>query len=342
MSGVSAAPPRTAPPSRRRAPLRAEPMSLHEFLLETTAHDNWRPFFHLMNPGVLETYFMNSIQQLADAVGVFQGTVINRVNQGQSSSSVPGDHLTNLLGNLPKLVFLIRYSHLGFLLNIRPFGYHRPIVAMITPHDVHILSFLNRAVTERQPELLSFEVYTVDIAVLLAMNNEMLGVIQDPDYHAKLVRYRDMLLSLYQVMANYMRIQTWGPYPHIIVVMLNNIIALAGNENIRGYENAVIQQHLRTLSDAILQVITIYGTPLGETGDQWISKIMETREGIRHYLMYRPMYESGPRYSISDFLMGDLSAVLEEAIHELENPGWCLAFLVMVNRMKGLVNGSGH
>jgi hypothetical protein len=321
-------------------PRRAAQMDIDTFVQRTIGDADWAPFFHLIDPEILETYFKNSIQRLKGAVDRFQVAVGIRANLDVQVPSIPGQHLTDHLGDLPRLVFLIRYSHLGFLLNIRPVLYDRPILAMITPDDVRCLSFLYRDVAQR-PRLLSFEVYMVDLAVLLAMNNEMLGVIQNEFVLGRLERYGCMILSLYQTMETYMRLLTVDSYPSFVANMYNDIHALTGTR-IHGYNNLTIQKKLRTLSDAILQVIAIYGSPTGQRGYQWISKIIERQAAIRHYLVYRPLYESDPRYSISDYLMNDLSTLLQQATDGNPAAGWYHGFLAMVNKMKGLVNGPGH
>jgi hypothetical protein len=323
------------------APQRNPGMDIDQFLLLTNRNEDWTYLFRVMDTVVLETHFKNSIRQLTAVVGHFEVAVGTLANQGVQGPFFPPPYLRHTLGHLPKLVFLIRYFHLNYLLSIRPDHYDRPIVAMITAYYVKCQSFLYRRVTEQRPQLLSFEVCMVDTAVLLAMNNEIIRDIRSEVVRERLDRYGKMILSLYENMANYMRIQTWLPYNDILMNLDRDINTLVGT-SIRGYDHPTMQQQLRTLSDAILQVIAIYGSPTGQPGNLWMSRILENYAGIRHYLVYRPWYESDPKYSVSDDLMDDLSLLLQKATDGLPAAGWYQGFLLMVNKMMVLVHGPGH
>jgi hypothetical protein len=331
MSAVSAAPYSSA-------------MDIDTFLREITQDEDWTPIVQIQDLGMVETYFKTSIRHLTDAVDNFEKLdMAIRANRRLQSPSAPPPYLAERLSDLPRLVFVIRYYYLSFLVSFRPVGYYLPIVGMITPDYISRLSLLYRGITQR-PEIMSYEVYTVDIAALLAMNNEMLqvGLLQNESFHAWLERYGVMILSLYQTMARYMRLQTSVPYWYFLQNMNNHIIKLEGNKAIRGYENPEIQKQLRTLSDAVLQVITIYGSPPASAGNQLISNIMPTHEGIRHYLVYRSLYnpepDSDPACVISDYLMTDLSDVLKKLRTGNQISKWYQMLLAMVESMTRLAN----
>jgi hypothetical protein len=289
------------------------------FLLRTSNDEDWAAAFRGMNEWILRAFFWDSIHRLTNAVDNYEAHLPREPNRD----------LCGQLRDLPKLVFLMRYYHLGYLNTINQGGDNTPLVGTINQDYVTSLSFLYRNVAQGQ--IMAFEEYAVDIAVLYAMQTEMLGIIKNDFVRQKLKDYQEMIDSLHEAMARYMQIR--NPYSRILEKMIDDITTLE-DDGIFGYGRPDIKTIARNLCDAILQVTAIYGSP-GFRGNEWIHTIMKTYQAVQPYLVYRRWYDN--KWPITDDIMSSLAMVLRAVGSGVDNPPWFSQLGIIVNRLMYLL-----
>lgn len=316
--------------------------SIRDFQSITRENRYWGPAFEKINPATLEEFVINpGIESLKTAVDNYETSMVGIVKYPVHLPLEPDWILISELNQLSLLVFWIMHYNLDYLkVGIMAARCDHPIIHTIDPYYPTGLPVMYRNMVEWR-ETPTIEAFTVDILVLLEINNEIRGDIENVrDVRRKLDRYRRMTLSLYETLAKFTQIRTWVPYNHVLFHSEDEINADEAN-GVRGYGADEIQHKLRRLFNAILSVIASYGSTRW-TGDQWFPHIMQTYPTIKAYLVRRVSYHPG-HLAITDHILVSFCIVVQEFIADFPpgpvTPRWFPNFLRMLNKMGTLAHG---
>jgi hypothetical protein len=221
----------------------------------------------------LDAYFSDCILIFQNTLGPYLDNLHETVRNGKKKAPSPGEQLARALAGLPNLVYLIKYSNVCILndlkwkfLSIYPESIDSESILGII-NDENVSDLWNDYVTYRTSlARRPLESYVLYIALLFSMNRTMLDLTpQIQCLEARLVQrlanYQTMIIWLHTEMARYMRIKTLRPYSKTFLDFKVKLDELATEVMTEEDRTAKIRDHAVNLSHAILPMIAIYGRP---------------------------------------------------------------------------------
>jgi hypothetical protein len=267
------------------------------FKYATDHEPNWTFAYNSIHPDLLDTYLSNCVQELHRRVKIH----LNHIYAPGNHRGIPSrPHPYN---GLPKLVYLIRYSNIRILNNIKSFlgpGDYDPLLEKINDEHVAYMSTLY-VVMKRQKR--PIESYLVDVAVLYSMNKRMLNIHRPSHQPPRLRFYQTLIRSMHHDLARFMQStselltvakfqqlesQVNALSPSNIHGTLNQNKSI-NQSNIHGYDRPEIQAQIYHLAHRILYVIVIYGSS-SAVGLEMISSLLysDSHRAVRLFLNVEP------------------------------------------------------
>jgi hypothetical protein len=293
-------------------------------------HDTWKDAFKEINTEkdrpVLDNFFKEKIDRLKQSVGVYENKMIHDdVDYAEQSAPLPDGALNTELNGLPRLSFLIRYSNLDVLNNIKLSGIDHPTLATVNTESLAMLPNIYKSIPQTPP-VRDFQGFIVDLAVLYAINEEILPVIETklPEHHSKLHIHHLMISDLLPDMVKFMKIRTRVPYVAVVRKLEEDLNERLGIES-RGYLHIDIQVLFYRVSNLIIFTVSIYGSP-SKTGVEWLSSLISTQAAVRRFVgidLPPPYFD--PYYHPSLLTAFDtvIGLIADESVGSPErNPPW--------------------
>jgi hypothetical protein len=189
--------------------------------------DDLHDAFKAVRPSTVDAYYWDWIMNFQYTLGPYLVNLDVSVLSGQNQAPQPDGPLGARLAGIPNIVYLIRYSNLTILKDIKDDWvsmYRKPIssrslLGMID--DNYVTSVWNDYATyhtKQQPR--QSEAYIIFLVVLFSMNRTMLDIIpkKSPLHEYVVPRlgyYQTMINLLLSGIARYMQITTLIPYYRI-------------------------------------------------------------------------------------------------------------------------------
>jgi hypothetical protein len=233
-----------------------------------TPENHWAALFETTEEPILDDYFSSYFENLWKDVD----NHINKMNL-DAETILHDETLKNLLDRFPKNIYLMRYSNLTLLKDIkraRRIGGHQPPLAVINQDHGPRTGYMR--VME-------------DVAVLYSMNKTMLGIgMHHPDQLSRLNRYQTMTDQAEKTMIRLMRIATPRPYQVTVCQMAAAINFLYSESQITGYQSYEIRSHIEHLVPYLLAAILMYAGGSSGAGHESLSRLIQNQRPVRHVL----------------------------------------------------------
>lgn len=305
------------------------------------ADDNWAAAFKDIESdrAVLDKFFKQKIKTLKTTVAEYENTMKrNNVDYAVELSPQPHDALIKELDTLPMLSYLIMYSNLDVLNNLKVFGVDNKILTMINSDVLWTVEKACKGIPHTPP-VRDFEDYIIDLAVQYSLDEEILDVDQGQlsALHTRLKRHHLMISKLLAAMATFMKIRTRVPYFKKVEDLENELKGLLATSN-RGYHDTEIQSAFDRLTEVIMSAIAMYGSPMAD-GTEWFSHTVANK-AVQRYLKLDPQrIEADPDYP--PLFLAGIAPALELIANESQgsrknNPPWFDRLLPMVAMMNNL------
>jgi hypothetical protein len=290
----------------------------------------------------LDAYCEWKIKILNNYVNSYISRMDPNTNHGRQHRPPRGQDSDLAWNEIPYLVYWVRYSNLRILNGLKNDmirrGYFispQSILAVITDGYLRDVSVQYGENNQPPTNSDSFEALILSIAVQFSMNQAMLVRIQSPNpLLTRLQRYQSMISDLHDGMARYLQIETRISYHNKFMPFANRIAGLR-RRRVRGYDHSDVTFCVDSLSRELLSVIAIYaGGALAPKGKEVISRLLETKDVVRHY-MRLDRHRDILLVAISDRLLDVLGLELG-SISNIYQPGyaWMTQVMTMLDQLR--------
>jgi hypothetical protein len=309
------------------------PEERHEIALFQYATDhepNWTPAYNKIGPELLDIYLSECVEDLNNRVE----THLNHINPAGNHPGLPV--ASDPYEGLPKIVYLIRYSNIRILNEVKSYLGPRdydPLLAEINDEYVAYISTVYQIMKQYQ---LPIETYLIDVAVLYLINNRMLNMHHPFQQPARLRYYQDMIQRMHHDLGRFL--QTIS-HPFDNFQQLEYQINALAASNIRGYERSEIQAQVYRLAHRILYVIVIYGS-FSVDGSEMIYSLLssELNRAVRRFLNLDPPNDLPLESPFQQLLLSlDTGLLNLSKVFQSGHP-WFERLRQMVKTMMGLGN----